>query len=1060
MKNLLNTRKRGSGRTRCSYLVNKDSEHSRKYKLFKSFLEENYTALHEMSRLEEMHYGEEETSQGDIRKRTNDLLEAVRKMIRAMRELSGKYRKFNEIWPEIETGIQDALRSRQEFKSNDLVLSYDSISNDMAWFVGGKAMNLAALRNDAEIPAPDGFAVTAGAYQKFLDENHLESEIQQSLKNLNIDSFKAVESACGSIVEKFNKADLPRDVEENILEAVKGLEEKYGKDLLVAVRSSAAGEDGEISFAGQYSSFINIPSAQVLKAYKKVLASKYNPGALVYRKKNGLSEEDTPMCVAVTIMVKARSSGVMYTLDPASGDSSTIKISAGFGFGERIVSGEDAGDDYQIQKDDLRIIHKNIVKKEKMLLGDENRKPVLMDVPRDRQKKQVLSDQELKTLARYGLSLEKYFKTPQDIEWVKDQDDQIFIVQSRPLAISRKKEKQALDEKEFIEEHPLIISGGISASRGRWAGPVFKAETYKDIEPPNDCVLVTRTAAPGYAAYLSGIGGIITDMGSVTSHLASVAREYGVPALFNVRDAFASLENGQEISLDAAACKIYQGIVPDFSEARTVRSPVAPTGASRKLKIILEKISPLNLTDPDSKEFAPEKCRTVHDVIRFLHEKIMTEMFAPSGDDSGGEYAVLKGGLPIDLRVMDMGEGLVHGLTTCDTLKPEHIRSVPMEALWRGLSHPGITWSGTIDFNLANLGRLMTTSEAESMKAADTTSYALLARDYMNLSIKFGYHYANIEALCTDKASQNMINFQFSGGAGGYLGRSLRIVFLAEVMEKLELETDIQGDFLGASLKGFDCDLIQDKLDQLGRLLACSRLLDMVLKNEEEVSRFVRKFMRQDYDFLSGTGTPDLRDIHVLEGHWYRKDDPSGTICVQDGKKTVDPVSRKIACLMDKVSGDTYRSFLDRVKAYHYYPLAIAKKGYMENGQAKVQVKCVDGCIDMTAGLVIGLKNKGDYLVFRIDALKRKASLWHIKNSHPVRIQAKDLKIMPDQWYMLEAEVKGKSLKLSVDGQNTLTHESDREISGHVGLSSKADSVAYFADFTATINGEKRNFRF
>ncbi|MFO7727007.1 MAG: PEP/pyruvate-binding domain-containing protein [Desulfonatronovibrio sp.] len=1060
MKNLLNTWKRDSGRSRCSYLVNKDSEHSRKYKLFKSFLEENYTALHEMSRLEEMHYGEEETSQGDIRKRTDDLLEAVRKMIRAMRELSGKYKKFDEIWPEIETDILDSLHSRQEFKSDDLVLSYDSISSDMAWFVGGKAMNLAALRNEAEIPAPDGFAVTAGAYQKFLDENGLETEIQQNLKNLNIDSYSAVESTCGSIREKFNKAHLPRKIEENILKAMSGLEEKYGKDLLVAVRSSAAGEDGEISFAGQYSSFINIPSTQVLKAYKKVLASKYNPGALVYRKKNGLSEEDTPMCVAVTIMVKARSSGVMYTADPASGDPSAIRISAGFGFGERIVSGEDAGDDYQIRKDDLRIIHKNIVKKEKMLFEDKNHKPELMDVPEDKQKKQVLGDWELKSLARYGLSLEKYFKTSQDIEWVKDQDDQIFIIQSRALAISREKEKEALDEKAFIEEHPLIISGGISASGGRWTGPVFKAETYKDIDPPNDCVLVTRTASPGYAAYLSGIGAIITDMGSVTSHLASVAREYGVPALFNVKEAFSSLENGQEISLDAAARKIYQGRVQEFSESRNARSPVAPTGASRKLKIILEKISPLNLTDPDSEEFVPENCSTVHDVIRFLHERIMTEMFNPSGDDNGGEYGVLKGGLPIDLRVMDLGRGLAQGLTTCDTLKPEHIRSVPMEALWRGLSHPGITWSGTIDFNLANLGRLMTTPEAESLKAADTTSYALLARDYMNLSIKFGYHYANIEALCTDKVSQNLINFQFSGGAGGYLGRSLRIVFLAEVMAKLEFETDIQGDFLGASLKGFDCDLIQDKLDHLGRLLACSRLLDMVLRSEDDVGRFVRKFMREDYDFLSGTDVPDLRDFHVLEGYWYRKDDHSGNIGVQDGKKTVDPVSRKIACLMDKVSGDTYRSFLDRVKAYHYYPLAIAKEGYMENGQVQVRVKCVEGCIDMTAGLVIGLKNKGDYLVFRIDALKRKASLWHIKNSNPVRVWAADLKILPDQWYLLEAEVKGKSLKLSVDGQNTLTHESDEEISGHVGLASKADSVAHFADFTAAIHGEKRVFRF
>jgi pyruvate,water dikinase len=163
---------------------------------------------------------------------------------------------------------------------------------------------------------------------------------------------------------------------------------------------------------------------------------------------------------------------------------------------------------------------------------------------------------------------------------------------------------------------------------------------------------------------------------------------------------------------------------------------------------------------------------------------------------------------------------------------------------------------------------------------------------------------------------------------------------------------------------------------------------------------------------------------------------------------------------MDRVGGDAYRSFLDRIKAYHYFPLAIAKDGYMENGQAMVRVKCVDGCIDMTAGLVMALKNKGDYLVFRVDALKRKASLWRIKNNQPVSIQAADSKIAPRQWHLLEARIEGKTIQLSVDGQKILTHEFQKEISGHAGLWSKADSVAHFADFAVSTNGKKKTFQF
>lgn len=1048
------------GRAECSYLVNTDSDHSIRYRMFKSFLEGNYTALNHMSQLEEIYYGEEESVQAEIRQKIDNLLAAVRDMIDAIQDISGKYNEFNKLWPDMESEILDALDSRITFKNRELVLSFQSIQKDMAWFVGGKATNLAALRSGAGIPAPDGFAITARAYQLFLEENKLEALIQEKLDDLDMDSPREVEKACGDIRREFEKAVIPDEIEKEIAGSMNALEKAHGKDLLVAVRSSAVGEDGAVSFAGQYDSFINVASKDVSGAYKMVLASKYNPNALVYRRKNGLTEEETPMCVAVATMVRADASGVMYTVDPASGDPSKIKISAGFGFGERIVSGEDAGDDYHVRKDDLKIVSRDIARKEKMLIGDADHKPKLVDVPEDSQESPALSDDEIKTLARYGLNLEKYFRMPQDVEWVKDRDHEIFIVQSRPLGVSEGEETSAPDEETFIDDHPLIISGGKTASRGRWAGRVYKIENQRDLDPPGDSILVARTASPGLAAYLSRIGGVVTDMGSVTSHLASVAREYGVPALFDLREAFLRLENGQEISLDATAQKIYQGRIDGFSTARGPRSPVSPTGSSRKLKTLLDMISPLNLTDPESPSFSPEECRTVHDVIRFLHEKIITEMFDPAGAGGHGEYAVLKGGLPLEVRFIDLGDGLADGLTTCDDLKPGDIRSIPMLAFWRGLSHPGISWSGTIDFSLANLGKLMTTPEVESAKVVETKSYALVAGDYMNLSIKFGYHYANIEALCTERPGQNVVNFQFSGGAGGYLGRSLRILFLAEVMEQLEFETDIQGDFLGASLKGFDCNSIQEKLDHTGRLMACSRLLDMVLKREEDVDRFTDKFMKGDYDFLSKAEAAPLKDFHVLEGVWHKQEDDSGVFCVQDGGKIVDPLSKGLACLMGRVSGDSYRSFLDRVKAYHYFPLAIARDGYMKSGTAQVRARCVEGCIDMAAGLVVGLKDKGDYLVFRIDALKKDAALFHVKKGELLELESRQMKLNEHQWYLLQARAEGNRVELFVDMEKIMSHEFENPVTGHVGLWSKSDSVIHFDSFSSKTGDEQRAFEF
>ncbi|MCA1744007.1 MAG: hypothetical protein LC631_08730, partial [Desulfovibrionales bacterium] len=516
----------------------------------------------------------------------------------------------------------------------------------------------------------------------------------------------------------------------------------------------------------------------------------------------------------------------------------------------------------------------------------------------------------------------------------------------------------------------------------------YMAKTPRDLSPVKDAVLVTKTADPRYTEYLGRVGAVVSEVGSVTSHLASVAREYGVPAIFGMNNVFSELEDGQEVSVDAINRKIYQGMIKGFSSVPGMMSPSQPQGFNQRLKAVLDHVSTLNLVNPDAPEFQLEECRTVHDVIRFLHEKIISEMFRSEHDHRN--YAILKSNIPLKIRMIDLGGGLTRGLTTCDEPVPDDIRSVPLAALWQGVSYPGINWSQSIGFSFANLGQLMTTPESESMKVVETVSYALVARDYMNLSIKFGYHYANIEALCTDRVSQNLVNFQFSGGAGGYLGRSLRVLLLAEILEKLDFETDIQGDFLGASLKGFECESIQEKLDQVGRLLACSRLLDMVLKNEDDVQRLAARFM-------------------------------------------------------------AYSSFLDRIKAYHYFPLAIAKDSFTEEGDLSVQLKCVDGCIDMTAGLALCVKDRGQYFVFGVDALKKRIVLWNVRRGLLEKIWFKEAMIEMDVWYDLRAEVTKEKINFYMD-KDLVTSRSFDVQEGYCGLWSKSDTLAYFKDFKVKNN--------
>ena len=374
---------------------------------------------------------------------------------------------------------------------------------------------------------------------------------------------------------------------------------------------------------------------------------------------------------------------------------------------------------------------------------------------------------------------------------------------------------------------------------------------------------MASTASPKYARLAGRVNGLVTEMGSVTSHLASVAREFSIPLIVGARGASETIPHGTLVTLDADSAIVYQGLDEARPAPRALAGrPFLDSPVSRRLRDLLDTLSPLSLTDPQSPSFSPQGCRTIHDLIRFTHELAMKEMFGLGDSLDRQTISVrLKAGIPLILNLIDLGGGLKFGLTDCETIVPDHIESAPMKALWKGFTHPGITWKGTIQFDPKSFLSLMASSAtSEFGEVPGGESYAFLSKDYLNLSARFGYHFANLDTLCGDQGSQNYISLQFSGGAGNFLGRSLRVLFLEMVLKRLGFEVSAQGDLLEASLAGFDRGPLEDKLDQLGRLLASTRLLDMALTRPEDVERLSELFFEGDYDFLSrdreGTNCP------------------------------------------------------------------------------------------------------------------------------------------------------------------------------------------------------------
>jgi pyruvate,water dikinase len=794
------------------------------------------------------------------------------------------------------------------------------------------------------------------------------------------------------------------------------------------VRSSAVGEDTEASFAGQYRSMLPVEWNAIAAAYKEVLASKYDPRAILYRLRYGLTDAATPMAVAVVVLVRARASGVLYTVDAARPASGQIRIDAALGLGENVVGGAASPDVFRIHRDTLQV---------------EQHLSAFREGPGETDPGPSIAPSTAKTLAELGLKLEAHFGGPQDIEWAENEEGQVVILQSRPLGLADEAEA---DPPPDVSGLRLLLAGGQTACPGRVSGQAVHAVPGLTAEDARDAILVARAAAPDLAPLMGRVRGLIADLGGVASHLASVAREMNVPALLDTREATALIADGQPITLLADEAEVYLGKIDALArklpprEAEDISGPIG-----RKLRELLGRISPLNLTDPEAPEFAPRGCRTLHDVIRFAHEKAMAEMFSLSKlADASTVSRKMSANIPLALYFIDLGGGLAPEMTSCDDILPEHIRSKPMAALWRGLAHPGVSWSGTVDFSGRNFMALMAGSMGpENRVPPKVDSYALVSEEYLNLSVKFGYHYSNIDALCSDTPDANAIRLQFAGGAGTTAGKALRIAFLEEVLTRLGYSVEVHGDMLQALYKGGEAAALEEVLDQTGRLLGCSRLLDLAIPNQAEVETLTELFFKGDYDLL-GRSEKRLPGYYASVGEWSATDLDGEKVIRQDGAHMSDTVSCTLHSALYKVVGGRYRTFLENRHARHYYPVAVKRDSRHTNGRIRVDVRIGAGCIDLAAGLAFGLTNVGNSLVLAADASAGELQLLEFVNNtrHFRRRVAAEIPL--DRWLQLEVAVDGKMVTGMISGEPLIRYDLSRPVEGYVGLWSKGDSTAYF----------------
>jgi len=497
-------------------------------------------------------------------------------------------------------------------KKVDFIKWFSELNKNSGDVAGGKGANLAEIYN-LGVLVPQGFVITAQAYNYFIEKAKLKDKMISILEGLNYEDTEKLDKVTAEIRSLIVNSKIPEEMSEEILEAY----EQLGTDLseigkssaldilkrsaeptFVAVRSSATAEDlAEASFAGQQDSFLNIKgNYELLVHVKKCFASLFTSRATYYRHKQGFKHEKVSLAVVIQKMVDSDKSGVLFSQDPAY-KKEDVTIEAVWGLGEGIVSGKITPDHYVISRD-LEILEQKIADKKIVITRDSGGKQIILKLREEKSNAKVLTDYEMRKLTELAIKLEKHYKKPQDIEFAIEGND-IFITQTRPITTMEKRIDESLENRE-VKGTPILT--GLAASPGIASGKVKIVHNLKDLQKINvGDILVTKMTNPDMVVTMQKSAAIVTDEGGLTAHASIVSREMGIPAIVGTQNATTQFKDGDLITVDGFSGKIYSGktaedtkkeILPVMAKTKTKVKVIVdlPSFASRAAKTGINKI--------------------------------------------------------------------------------------------------------------------------------------------------------------------------------------------------------------------------------------------------------------------------------------------------------------------------------------------------------------------------------------------------------------------------------------------------------------------------------------
>lgn len=817
-----------------------------RYRLFRALLALNNEVLEDLTELEE-----ESTwtsfRHPRVRMGIRALFDGTADLVGVLNELTEhRYFDLANVVATLRADVFRFLAQSEGRERSRLTLALSEIRSETASEVGDKALHLARVECDLGLRVPEGFVVTVAAYHELLEAGGLAARLRAVLAPARADDPEDFRRRCEEAQALVRGAAAPGAVADAIEAAARSL----GDGERFAVRSSAAGEGGPLSFAGQFESCLNVPGRGLLEAWKRVVASRYAPRAVFYRRAAGLADVDTPMAVLVQRMVPARASGVLFTRLPDEPRGRALVVSATVGLGMAVSAGTPSADQLLVAREAPHaVLRRRISRKPARLVGAQDG-VVAVALEEREQLRASIDDGEASRLAAAALAVERYFGAPQDLEWAFSERGELFILQARALRVERPRPAPG----PVPEGARPLLRGGDPVWHGRAVGPVHVARTAEELEATGrGDLLVVPELLPDAVAVLPRVCGVVVERGAITGHAASLLREFRVPSLVGAAGAVASLATGAVVSLDVASRGVYAGAL--WPELRG-RVPATALG-ERSLGLP----APLagKLTKLSGAFFVGSwACQSLHDVVRFAHEKAIQAMFEVGdhllASPLGGMRRV-ESREPLFVHLLDLGGGLRPGAGDGRSVRPEDVASAPFRALWRGLA------------DAAFLPRrperpppspsVLAATRAMSPGDEGAPNYACVTESYLNLNSRGGiererlrvrprrqaYHFVVVDSFLSENRNENHIRLRLKGGGAAPWQRTLRAEVGAGILRARGFTATVTGDLLNGWMAGVDRSAGAEALATIGRLLRFLARLDLWMTGEAEVGPRVEAFL-------------------------------------------------------------------------------------------------------------------------------------------------------------------------------------------------------------------------